>query len=79
VFVGTPKLIREQVMACQEQAGGFEIASCQLNFDDLPFEMAAASARRMGSEVLTHFQGLAPPTNDNDEPYPTTSLDRNDF
>lgn len=52
VLVGTPGQILEQIHECQERTGGFEIASLQFNFDDLPYDLSSRSAKLFGEKVL---------------------------
>jgi alkanesulfonate monooxygenase SsuD/methylene tetrahydromethanopterin reductase-like flavin-dependent oxidoreductase (luciferase family) len=56
-WVGTPECIRETIARYQEQIGGFEIASVQVNFNDLPVEVAEASMRLFGEAVLSRLPG----------------------
>lgn len=51
-WVGTPERILETVRRYAEEVGGFEIASLQVNFNDLPFDAAKASMRLFGEKVL---------------------------
>jgi hypothetical protein len=51
-WVGTPDEIAAQAKAYQEQVGGFEVASLQVNFATLPFADAERSVRLFGREVL---------------------------
>ena len=51
-WVGTPEGILETIAEYQAQIGSFEIASVQVNFNDLPVEVAEASMRLFGEKVL---------------------------
>jgi alkanesulfonate monooxygenase SsuD/methylene tetrahydromethanopterin reductase-like flavin-dependent oxidoreductase (luciferase family) len=51
-WVGTPDEIVEQARAYQEQVGGFEVASLQVNFATLPFADAERSLGLFGREAL---------------------------
>jgi alkanesulfonate monooxygenase SsuD/methylene tetrahydromethanopterin reductase-like flavin-dependent oxidoreductase (luciferase family) len=51
-WVGTPERILDTVATYQRQVGGFEIASLQVNFNDLPLAAAKASMRLFGERVL---------------------------
>jgi alkanesulfonate monooxygenase SsuD/methylene tetrahydromethanopterin reductase-like flavin-dependent oxidoreductase (luciferase family) len=51
-WVGTPRRIRESVATYRDQVGDFEIASLQVNFNDMPLAAAEASMRLFGEEVL---------------------------
>jgi natural product biosynthesis luciferase-like monooxygenase protein len=51
-FVGSPSRLIEQIDAYQEITGGFEIASLQVNFNDLPREAAERSMRLFAEKVM---------------------------
>ena len=51
-WVGTPERILDMIVSYQAQVGGFEIASLQVNFNDLPLDTAEASMRLFGERVL---------------------------
>jgi len=51
-WVGTPERILDTIATYQRQVGGFEIASLQVNFNDLPLAAAEASMRLFGERVL---------------------------
>jgi alkanesulfonate monooxygenase SsuD/methylene tetrahydromethanopterin reductase-like flavin-dependent oxidoreductase (luciferase family) len=51
-WVGTPERILDTIATYQRQVGGFEIASLQVNFNDLPLAAAEASMRLFGEQVL---------------------------
>jgi len=57
-WVGTPERILEIVRGYAEEVGGFEIASLQVNFNDLPFDAAKASMRLFGEKVLPRLPRL---------------------
>jgi alkanesulfonate monooxygenase SsuD/methylene tetrahydromethanopterin reductase-like flavin-dependent oxidoreductase (luciferase family) len=54
-FVGTPDDINEQISAYIELTGGFEVASLQINFNDLPLEHAENSMKLFGKKVIPNF------------------------
>jgi alkanesulfonate monooxygenase SsuD/methylene tetrahydromethanopterin reductase-like flavin-dependent oxidoreductase (luciferase family) len=51
-WVGTPERILETVHRYFDEVGGFDIASLQVNFNDIPLPAAAASMRLFGDRVL---------------------------
>jgi alkanesulfonate monooxygenase SsuD/methylene tetrahydromethanopterin reductase-like flavin-dependent oxidoreductase (luciferase family) len=51
-WVGTPECILDGVATYRRQIGDFEIASLQVNFNDLPLAAAEASLRLFGEQVL---------------------------
>jgi alkanesulfonate monooxygenase SsuD/methylene tetrahydromethanopterin reductase-like flavin-dependent oxidoreductase (luciferase family) len=51
-WVGTPQRILDTVATYRNQIGAFEIASLQVNFNDLPIACAEASLRLFGEAVL---------------------------
>ncbi len=51
-WVGTPARILDAVASYRRQIGDFEIASLQVNFNDLPLAAAEASMRLFGEQVL---------------------------
>ena len=55
-WVGTPQRILDIVATYQSQIGEFEIASLQVNFNDLPLEAAEASLRLFGETVLPRLR-----------------------
>ena len=54
-FVGTPDDINEQISDYIELTGGFEVASLQINFNDLPLEHAENSMKLFGKKVIPYF------------------------
>jgi alkanesulfonate monooxygenase SsuD/methylene tetrahydromethanopterin reductase-like flavin-dependent oxidoreductase (luciferase family) len=60
-WVGTPERILDTVSTYARQVGGFEIASLQVNFNDIPFAEAESSMRLYGERVLPR---LAPQTSE---------------
>ncbi len=58
-WVGTPDEIVRQAKAYQELVGGFEVASCQVNFGTLGFPDAQRSVRLFGERVLPRVAALA--------------------
>ncbi len=59
VWVGSPDSISEQIAAYVDAVGGFEVASMQVNFAGLPYEVATRSLDLFGREVLPRFSALA--------------------
>ncbi len=53
-WVGTPDDLKAQIRAYQDQVGGFEIASLQVNFGTLAHDDAAQSMRLFAREVVPH-------------------------
>ena len=51
-WVGTPERILDTVQTYRGQIGDFEIASLQVNFNDIPLADAQASMRLFGEQVL---------------------------
>ncbi len=57
-WVGTPQRILDAVASYRAQIGDFEIASLQVNFNDMSLEDAQASMRLFGEEVLPRLPRL---------------------
>ncbi len=57
-WVGTPERILDIAATYARQIGGFEIASMQVNFNDIPLTDAAASMRLYGERVLPRLETL---------------------
>ncbi|MDE2583616.1 MAG: LLM class flavin-dependent oxidoreductase [Rhodospirillales bacterium] len=55
-WVGTPARILDTVATYRRQVGEFEIASLQVNFNDLPLAAAEASLRLFGETVLPRLR-----------------------
>ena len=51
-WVGTPERILDTIATYQRQVGEFEIASLQVNFNDVTLAAAEASMRLFGEKVL---------------------------
>ena len=51
-WAGSADQIVDQICAYNEQVGGFEIASLQVNFGAIPLEVAKDSMRRFAAEVM---------------------------
>jgi alkanesulfonate monooxygenase SsuD/methylene tetrahydromethanopterin reductase-like flavin-dependent oxidoreductase (luciferase family) len=51
-WVGTPECILDSINTYRRQIGGFEIASLQVNFNDVPLAAAMDSMRLFGDRVL---------------------------
>ncbi|MFP6732528.1 MAG: LLM class flavin-dependent oxidoreductase [Rhodospirillales bacterium] len=56
-FIGPPEKLVDQIAEYQEITGGFEIASMQVNFNDLPLEEAIGSVRLFGEKVIPKLAG----------------------
>jgi len=56
--VGTPERILDTIATYQRQVGGFESASLQVNFNDLPLAAAEGSMRLFGEHVLPKVAAL---------------------
>jgi len=57
--IGTPDKLVERVRDYNEVAGGFEIASLQVNFNMIGYEDAARSMKLFGATVIPHFTDAA--------------------
>ena len=57
-WVGTPNRILDSVVSYRQQIGDFEIASLQVNFNDMSLADAQASMRLFGEEVLPRLPRL---------------------
>jgi alkanesulfonate monooxygenase SsuD/methylene tetrahydromethanopterin reductase-like flavin-dependent oxidoreductase (luciferase family) len=55
-WVGTPERILETVQAYRQLVGSFEIASLQVNFNDVPLAAAERSMRLFGEAVLPRLK-----------------------
>jgi alkanesulfonate monooxygenase SsuD/methylene tetrahydromethanopterin reductase-like flavin-dependent oxidoreductase (luciferase family) len=55
-FVGTPAEITEQIRTFVARSGPFEIASLQVNFNDLPVDLAETSMRLFAEAVAPLFK-----------------------
>lgn len=51
-WVGTPECIQDTIATYQRQVGGFDIASLQVNFNDISLADGEASMRLFGTKVL---------------------------
>ena len=51
-WIGTPERILDTIATYRRHVGGFEIASLQVNFNDIALEAAEASMRLFGEHVL---------------------------
>jgi alkanesulfonate monooxygenase SsuD/methylene tetrahydromethanopterin reductase-like flavin-dependent oxidoreductase (luciferase family) len=51
-WIGTPERILDTIASYQRQVGGFDIASVQVNFNDMALADAEASMRLFGEHVL---------------------------
>jgi alkanesulfonate monooxygenase SsuD/methylene tetrahydromethanopterin reductase-like flavin-dependent oxidoreductase (luciferase family) len=59
-WIGTPDDIIKQIRAFDEEVGGFEIASLQVNFNTIGYEDAARSMKLFGAEVIPKFAKAKP-------------------
>ena len=57
-FIGTPDDINEQIGNYVNLTGGYEIASLQVNFNDLAVEHAEKSLKLFGEKVIPNFLKL---------------------
>lgn len=55
-FVGTPEEIIEQIQRFTARSGAFEVASLQVNFNDMPLDAAATSMRLFSRTVAPAFR-----------------------
>ena len=58
-FVGTPERIVEKLREYDEEIGGCDHISMQVNFNDLPYDVAERSVRLFGEKVMPQFAGTA--------------------
>jgi alkanesulfonate monooxygenase SsuD/methylene tetrahydromethanopterin reductase-like flavin-dependent oxidoreductase (luciferase family) len=56
-WIGSPDTICDQISAILADAGPFEIASLQVNFNTITYEQAAASMRLFSERVMPKFTG----------------------
>ena len=54
-WIGSPAEIAATIARLQDEFGGFEHASLQVNFNTMPFEAALGSMRLFAGEVMPHF------------------------
>lgn len=54
-WVGTPKDLVEMIHELHRDVGPYDVASLQINFNDLDVEVAEASIRLFAHEVMPHF------------------------
>ena len=57
-WVGSPASIAEQIRDYHDKVGGFESASLQVNFYDLPYPVAERSVRLFSEQVMPKFRDL---------------------
>lgn len=55
-WVGTPDALAEQIRAYDEEIGGFDDASMQVNFNDLSYDDAERSVKLFGEKVMPVFK-----------------------
>jgi alkanesulfonate monooxygenase SsuD/methylene tetrahydromethanopterin reductase-like flavin-dependent oxidoreductase (luciferase family) len=60
-WVGTPAEIVDQIAAFVERSGPFEIASLQVNFNDLPVDAAIASMTTFAEQVMPALARMRTP------------------
>ena len=53
-LVGSPEKLIEQIKSYQDSTGGFDIASLQVSFSDLPLKVAEDSMRLFAEEVIPY-------------------------
>ena len=58
-FVGTSKDVIEQLHEFDHVMGGIDQASMQVNFKDMPYDLAEKSVRLFGEKVIPHFVSAA--------------------
>jgi len=56
-WIGSPEEIIAQIRQTQQEFGGYEHASLQVNFNMVPLDEALASMRLFGEQVMPHFTG----------------------
>jgi alkanesulfonate monooxygenase SsuD/methylene tetrahydromethanopterin reductase-like flavin-dependent oxidoreductase (luciferase family) len=56
-WIGSPESISDQISSILADAGPFEIASLQVNFNTITFEQASASMRLFSEKVMPKFSG----------------------
>ena len=54
-WVGTPAQISDQISDYQKRVGEFEVASLQVNFHDMPVDLARDSMHLFATEVMPKF------------------------
>lgn len=55
-WIGTPSEICQQISEYKKLVGEFEVASLQVNFHDMPLELANSSIKLFAEEVIPRFQ-----------------------
>lgn len=56
-WVGEPAELVEKIAWYDDMVGGFDIASMQINFENLSYDEAAPALRLFGEKVIPHFAG----------------------
>ena len=56
-FIGTPESIADRISEYQEITGGFDVASLQVNFNDLSIDEAEKSIRLFSEKVIPKIRG----------------------
>ncbi|MBM3573013.1 MAG: hypothetical protein FJX52_11775 [Alphaproteobacteria bacterium] len=55
-WIGTPRDIADAIADYDRKVGGFEVASLQVNFNTISFDVAARSMRLFAEQVLPKFR-----------------------
>jgi alkanesulfonate monooxygenase SsuD/methylene tetrahydromethanopterin reductase-like flavin-dependent oxidoreductase (luciferase family) len=58
-FVGTPEKLVDDIAAYDQSVGGIDVASMQVNYNTISYEVAAPSVRLFGEKVIAHFAAKA--------------------
>jgi alkanesulfonate monooxygenase SsuD/methylene tetrahydromethanopterin reductase-like flavin-dependent oxidoreductase (luciferase family) len=58
-WVGTPEQIAATIRDYHDRVGGFEVASLQVNFYNMPFDLARGSMELFAHEVMPRFKTTA--------------------
>jgi alkanesulfonate monooxygenase SsuD/methylene tetrahydromethanopterin reductase-like flavin-dependent oxidoreductase (luciferase family) len=58
-WIGTPEEVRQTILRVQDEFGGFEHASMQVNFFDMPLDLATGSLELFAHEVMPSFAPAA--------------------
>jgi alkanesulfonate monooxygenase SsuD/methylene tetrahydromethanopterin reductase-like flavin-dependent oxidoreductase (luciferase family) len=54
-WIGSPAEVRDGIARAQQDSGGFELASLQVNFHTMKLDQALASIRLFADKVMPHF------------------------
>ena len=55
-WVGTPKTIIEQIKEFRSTIGDIEVGSFQVNFSNMPVDLAEKSLENFSRDVMPHFK-----------------------